>query len=325
VIPVAVVKRLMSDVLHGLHAAHEATDVDGERLGVIHRDVSAGNILVGTDGHARLLDFGIARAAGRLTRTQTGIVKGKLMYLAPEQLRQKPLTRRTDVYGAAVVMWQALTGRRLFDGPGPGDVALQILERAVPRPSELNEEVDAALDDIVMRGLQRAPELRWRSADHMAEAIEATGGLASHRAVGDWVQSAMPLELAERRALRRAVERADSEEPGGLPRQSEVRAIDRRLRDSSNDGPTRLRDVGVSALASGRGEGAPARPEPRRLLRPTTVGPRRRAPRWRWVAIVLGVVATSVLVAVAVAQATRWAPTAVTGCRDVTCSANPPP
>ena len=210
-VPTAVVKRLMCDVLHGLHAAHEASDEDGQRLGVIHRDVSPGNILVGIDGHARILDFGVARAAGRITQTQSGVVKGKLLYLAPEQLREGRLSRRTDVYGASVVMWQALTGRRLFDGRSPGDVALQILERRIPRPNELVSGVELALDEIVMRGLQRAPELRWRSADHMAEAIESVGGLASHRTVAEWMRSVAEAELGWRAGMVRAVERSPLE------------------------------------------------------------------------------------------------------------------
>lgn len=263
-VPAAVVKRLMCDVLHGLHAAHEASAENGERLRVIHRDVSPGNILVGADGHARVLDFGVARATGRMTQTQSGVIKGKLVYLAPEQLRQGRLTRRTDVYGASVVMWQALTGRRLFEGASPGDVAMQILESRIPRPSELRAGIDESLDEIVMRGLQRTVELRWRSAEHMAEAIESTGGLASHRAVGEWVRSVAVAELARRGALVRAAERAPvgpSGLDGSAPRERRLPHVERA--GSASWLPTR--PLGASAPAA------------HRLLRSPTPPPRRAA------------------------------------------------
>src|SRR5580693_1163797 len=113
-IPLRIAVAIMSGVLQGLHAAHEARSERGEPLGIVHRDVSPQNILVGTDGLARVLDFGVAKAAGRLQTTRDGQLKGKLSYMAPEQLRSEAVTRNADTYAASVVLWEVLTGERLF-------------------------------------------------------------------------------------------------------------------------------------------------------------------------------------------------------------------
>src|SRR4029077_20601169 len=105
---------IASHVLHGLHAAHEAKDEAGTPLGIVHRDVSPQNILVGTDGAARVLDFGVARASLRHESTNEGKVKGKLAYMAPEQLGGAVVTRLADIYAASVMLWELLTGKRLF-------------------------------------------------------------------------------------------------------------------------------------------------------------------------------------------------------------------
>src|SRR5690606_22451929 len=100
--------------LRGLDAAHEATDFDGTPLGVVHRDISPQNLLVGVGGVTRVIDFGVARALGRTVATRTGEFKGKLSYAAPEQLGDGTATRRTDVYACGIVLWELLTGQRLF-------------------------------------------------------------------------------------------------------------------------------------------------------------------------------------------------------------------
>ncbi|MCL2447368.1 MAG: serine/threonine protein kinase, partial [Polyangiaceae bacterium] len=115
-VPLPIVVRIMNDVLQGLHAAHEARDERGVPLHIVHRDVTPQNILVGADGVARLLDFGVAKAAGRAQTTQDGQIKGKLAYMAPEQLMSAGVTRETDLYAASVVLWEMLAGERLFTG-----------------------------------------------------------------------------------------------------------------------------------------------------------------------------------------------------------------
>src|SRR5208282_5185293 len=107
-------RSILSDVMHGLHAAHEAKNERGERLGIVHRDVSPQNVLVGVDGVARVLDFGIAKAVGRATATRQGQIKGKIAYMAPECFKGGEVSRSADIYSAAVVLWETLTGERLF-------------------------------------------------------------------------------------------------------------------------------------------------------------------------------------------------------------------
>ncbi|MFS8065577.1 MAG: serine/threonine-protein kinase, partial [Byssovorax sp.] len=119
-LPFGLTLRIFLDLLAGLHAAHELTDGDGAPLEVIHRDVSPHNVLVGVDGAARITDFGIAHAAVRLSSTREGHLKGKLRYMAPEQLRGRKLDRRTDLYAAGAVLWEMLAGRCLVNGEDQG-------------------------------------------------------------------------------------------------------------------------------------------------------------------------------------------------------------
>src|SRR5437588_9653608 len=114
--PPRVAATIVSSILHGLHAAHVAKDEHGRELGIVHRDVSPQNILVGGDGTSRVLDFGVAKARGRLQTTRDGQVKGKIAYMPPEQLSGGAVTRQSDIYAASVVRWEALAGRRLLDG-----------------------------------------------------------------------------------------------------------------------------------------------------------------------------------------------------------------
>ena len=208
-VPVPVALRVLSGVLHGLHAAHEATDAKGAPLAVIHRDVSPENVLVGADGYARLIDFGIATALGRATSaTERGHVKGKLAYLAPEQIQGDTLDRRADIFSASVVLWQTLTGRRLFKGDNMGALAVRILEQPIAPPSHFRPDISPELDAVVTRGLARDRDARWPDAESMAEAIETLGGLASHREVGEWARSIAAKRLEHAAGLLRAVEGA---------------------------------------------------------------------------------------------------------------------
>jgi serine/threonine protein kinase len=205
-----IVAAVMSGVLHGLHAAHEATDEQGNVLGIVHRDVSPQNILVGVDGAARLLDFGVAKAAGRAQTTQDGHVKGKLAYMPPEQLNSGFVTRRTDVYAAAVVTWEALTGQRLFHGDSQGAVITSVFKKHVIPPSAASSNVPASFDRVVMRGLERDPGLRYATAREMAMDLERCVGVASASEVGMWVESLVGSELMKRTALVSEVESAFS-------------------------------------------------------------------------------------------------------------------
>jgi hypothetical protein len=168
----AVCVALVCDVLSGLHAAHELTDDDGRPLGVVHRDVSPHNVHVGIDGLARVLDFGIAKAAGRRHQTRTGEVKGKLAYMAPEQLFGENVDRRADIYAAGVTLWEALAGRRLFDAQNEGALVMQVTEGRIEPPSfYADEQIPEALDRVILKALAKTPDERWSTAEEMARAL----------------------------------------------------------------------------------------------------------------------------------------------------------
>ncbi len=183
-----IVVAILSGALHGLHAAHEAKSERGEPLHIVHRDVSPQNILVGRDGNARVLDFGVAKAVGRLHSTREGAIKGKVAYMAPEQIRSTPVDRRADVYAAGVVLWEALTVHKLFRRDNDAATLEQALFAEIAPPSTLAKNIPPELDALVLKALDRDPAARFQSAREMALALERTiqPELASN--VGDWVR-----------------------------------------------------------------------------------------------------------------------------------------
>ncbi|WP_437767240.1 serine/threonine-protein kinase [Sorangium sp. So ce281] len=257
--PVPIVASIACGALHGLHAAHEARSESGEPLGIVHRDVSPENVLVGVDGTARLLDFGIAKARGRLSTTRGGQIKGKLAYMAPEQVLCADVTRRTDVFAAGAVLWEALAGRRLFDGGDEGDLIRAVLEEPIRPPSSLAAHVPPALDAIVLRALERNPEGRYPTARELAVAIEDAVPLASPRAVGEWVEELAGDALARRAARVAAIESASAGIPGG-PAAASSGAAARGGSGAPGDGGGPDEPISQSHPGRGLAETAPAIP-----------------------------------------------------------------
>ncbi len=199
--PSAVAAAILAGVLQGLHAAHEATDEAGNPLDIVHRDVSPQNILVGADGSARVLDFGIAKATGRATQvTREGQVKGKFAYLAPEQITNVGVSRQSDIFAASIVLWEALTGTRLFQGDSGPAVLARVLSAPIEPPSKHAPDVGRGLDAVVLRGLARDVTHRYPTARDMARDLEAHGSLASASQVGEWVERLAGDVLARRAA-----------------------------------------------------------------------------------------------------------------------------
>jgi eukaryotic-like serine/threonine-protein kinase len=196
-IPPSLVATILSGVLHGLHAAHEARNELGEPLDIVHRDVSPQNILVGTDGVARVLDFGVAKAVGRSQTTREGQVKGKPAYMAPEQL-EGVVSRATDVYAASVVLWESLTGRRLFSGDSDAHVMRQVLVGTGTPPSAYAAGIPPALDALTMRGLEVDPTRRFATARDMACALEEALPPVVAARIGEWVEGLAKEALAIR-------------------------------------------------------------------------------------------------------------------------------
>ncbi len=208
--PVRVTGAILAGALRGLHAAHEASDEMGQPLGIVHRDVSPHNVLVGKDGTPRVIDFGIAKAVGRLQVTDAGILKGKYAYMAPEQIRAIDVDRRTDVYAAAVVLWEMLTGRRLFEGSSDSAILAKRVsgEFLPPLPSELNPNVPSAADDVILKALSTHPRDRFASAEEMASAVEQSLGRASRAEVSAWVSDLAKARIKVLEEKYAAVERA---------------------------------------------------------------------------------------------------------------------
>ncbi len=206
--PVPVAMAIACDMLRGLHAAHEAKSETGVALELVHRDVSPQNVLVGADGITRVVDFGVAKAAGRIQETRDGELKGKVPYMAPEQLRGEPASRRSDVYGAGVVLWESLTGRRLFRGDNDASVWLRVLNDTVKAPSAFVRGIPADLDEIVLRAVAKDPARRFATAIEMAKAIEAVCPLATPLEVGAWVETLGQGDLTHRAELLARVEHA---------------------------------------------------------------------------------------------------------------------
>jgi serine/threonine-protein kinase len=196
-IPLEVATSIMVGALHGLHAAHEARSERGLPLGIVHRDVSPQNIIVGSDGLARVLDFGVAKASWRIQTTRDGQLKGKLAYMAPEQVNGGEVGPSTDVYSAAIVFWETLTNKRLFNRADSAAVLARFTKQeSVPPPSLHHDGLPAGLDQIVLKALETDPSLRFSSAQEMADALEGVVPLASSSLVGRWLESAVHDELA---------------------------------------------------------------------------------------------------------------------------------
>src|SRR5579883_227752 len=196
-VPPRIATAIMAGVAHGLHAAHEAKDERGNPLGIVHRDVSPQNVLVGVDGVPRVLDFGVAKAAVRLQTTREGQLKGKLAYMAPEQLGGH-VDRLTDIYAVGVILWESLTGKRLYEASNEGQLLQKILRGKPDRPSIHVKDLPQVLDDITLRSLELDPRKRFATAREMALALERSGDLAMSSEVGEWVEATARTELSRR-------------------------------------------------------------------------------------------------------------------------------
>ena len=161
---------IASRVADGLHAAHELRAPDGRLLEVVHRDISPQNILLSYSGHVKVIDFGIAKSQQRTDLTRTGVIRGKLGYMSPEQANAQPVDRRTDVYALGIVLWEMLTSRRLFKGQSEVELLDKVRNPRVARPS-LYGHVPPALENVVMDALTPPVDMRTTSAMEMRDKL----------------------------------------------------------------------------------------------------------------------------------------------------------
>ena len=296
-LPTRVVAAIVSGALQGLHAAHEAVDESNKPLGIVHRDVSPHNILVGLDGTTRVLDFGVAKAENRFHSTRGGEIKGKILYMSPEQLEGDTIDRTTDVYAMGLVLFELLTGVRMFSKKDDMTAIAKIVRNEITLPSH----VDASLahwDAVIRAAAGRSPHDRIPTARAMALEVERVeGGVASPVEVADYVE-----RLAGETIKRRTERIAEIESGMRIGREQVQAALATELaRPSSGDLPpssSSLPDLESVRSATLKGSEVSLRaPSPRSKI---------------WVAGAAAAVALAVGVAFAVGRAGSAGPAATT-------------
>jgi serine/threonine-protein kinase len=203
-LPVAIALRIAIDMLSGLHAAHELHDDHNQPVNLVHRDVSPQNVLVGQDGIARITDFGVARAASRLTATRVGQLKGKIAYMAPEQAAgAEELDRRADVFSSGIVIWEALAQKRLFKAENEAATLSRVIAEPVPLLHQISPQVSKEVSAVVMRALDRDRDKRYPTCAAFADALEAAAAqgdrVASPRELAAYVNEVIGQEIAQQR------------------------------------------------------------------------------------------------------------------------------
>ncbi|HSQ65798.1 MAG TPA: protein kinase [Polyangiaceae bacterium] len=171
--PAEIACRVIADAAEGLHAAHELLGKNGEKLNLVHRDVTPHNLFVTYDGATKVVDFGIAKFSSRMASTRAGTLKGKLAYMSPEQVAGEPLDRRTDIFALGVVLWELTTGQRLFRMDSDLDTLAKVQECNVPRPTSLIKGYPIELERIVLKALAKNKNERYRTAREFSRALQS--------------------------------------------------------------------------------------------------------------------------------------------------------
>jgi serine/threonine-protein kinase len=219
-LPTAIALRMLIDGLTGLHGAHELRDDRGSFLGLVHRDVSPQNILVGIDGVSRITDFGVARAASRISATRVGQLKGKLAYMAPEQATGADIDRRADVFSAGVMVWETLAAKRLFKAETEAATLARVLNEPIPELLRVAPGANKAISQAVMRALDRNPSKRFSTSAQFAEALETAAGpngVAPPKDVAIFVKAMLGEEIDKQRDAVRAWLASSQPSQAGMP------------------------------------------------------------------------------------------------------------
>ncbi len=230
--PTAQVCYVMMQVCEGLDYAHNKRDAQGRELHLVHRDVSPQNVLVGYEGEIKLVDFGIAKAAGKASKTQAGILKGKFGYMSPEQVRGLPVDRRSDVFAAGICLYELLTGERLFVGESDFSTLEKVRNVEILPPSSFNKRIAPELERIVLKSLAKEVEDRYQNAIDLHDDLQAylysIGEFYSRKDLAGWMKKAFAAELEEEKARNAQWEQLERPTPPPVseppPRQSDVRS-----------------------------------------------------------------------------------------------------
>ncbi|MBL8677708.1 MAG: serine/threonine protein kinase [Myxococcales bacterium] len=275
--PAPVALRIVIDALQGLQAAHDHADPKGKPLHIVHRDVSPQNILLGVDGVARIMDFGIARAESRLTHTRDGNIKGKAAYMAPEQHgllmdNPPPLTHRADLYSMGVVLWELLVGKRLFQRENDAQTLAAAIRHEYVPASESVPTLPASIDPVIAKAIASNPDDRFADANGFIEAIEGCGLAAgSSRDVSKWVRAVANEQIEKRNAVLRqfAEEDATAEEADEFIDRVLTSATNARLREeieATGNVPKEALGETIDLRMSGVPESVPAKAPRRRSV-----------------------------------------------------------
>ena len=278
--PWQLVARVAIGLAAGLAAAHGARNADGEPDPILHRDLTPSNVIVCYSGATKIIDFGIAKLAAEAGETRAGTVKGKLAYLAPEILRGGAACPRTELFQLGVLLFEALTGRRLFDAPNDAGRVQAVLHRPIPSPSDY-ASVPPALERIALSLLSRDPDARPESADQvrgqLEEVLRDSGSHVGEHAVGEWLRAALPDLLSERQERERECLRSLAETDEVEALMPEVVVVD----PSPRRGPTVAAACGLvvaggllALVLTGGEEARPAPPAPAPVVVPLAREPR---------------------------------------------------
>jgi serine/threonine-protein kinase len=268
-IPAELAVKIIADAASGLHAAHELRDLDGSLRGVVHRDVSPHNILIGTIGMVKLVDFGVAKAVGRISEaTRAGQLKGKFGYMSPEQALGKAVDRRSDIFSLGIVLFELTTSRRLFRGEHDIDTLKLVIGGPIPKPTSIDPKYPAGLERIVLKALDRNVEARYQTAQALAEDLRAY--LKSERVVvaQSGLAGLMKRVLGERIEQRRKAVRAALKALGsGQAPPADLLSGDLAFTPTGKD---RITVSGVSSVSSVTGSNLSNITSPSKVGRPSS-------------------------------------------------------
>jgi serine/threonine protein kinase len=229
IMPMPQVCYVIMQLCEGLDYAHNKRDAQGRDLNLVHRDVSPQNVLVGYDGEVKLIDFGIAKAAGKASKTQAGILKGKFGYMSPEQVRGLPIDRRSDIFALGIVLYEMLTGERLFIGESDFSTLEKVRNVEIVPPSSLNSEVSEKLERIVLKALEKNVEDRYQNAidlhDDLQLFLHSIGQFSSRKDLSAWMKRTFPVDAADEGEALDFAEVEEIEEVDDVPTASLGKAV----------------------------------------------------------------------------------------------------
>src|SRR3954470_2302695 len=203
-LPIAMASYVIMQVCEGLDYAHNKRDAQGRELHLVHRDISPQNVLIGYEGECKLIDFGIAKAAGKAGKTQAGILKGKFGYMSPEQVRGLPIDRRSDIFAVGIVLYELLTGERLFIGESDFSTLEKVRNVEILPPSTYNRKIPEELERIVLKALTKDVEDRYQNAIDLHDELQAfvytAGEFYSRKDLAGWMKKTFTKEIEEETA-----------------------------------------------------------------------------------------------------------------------------